>query len=201
MPPEYTRALLRADVTACAICRDMRDFRACARGCRNSRPSKLPMLMSDTPLLIRLAEDDDDFILALVPRFVDFTLPPWRRRHECIEGIRKDLSQHLDDQPPNNFLFVAEDADGERVGFIELQKTLDFFTGRSNCHVNNVAVSPAHEGRGVARALMAHAEAWALEHHCALVTLAVFPGNERARALYEACGYATDLLRLVKPVR
>jgi RimJ/RimL family protein N-acetyltransferase len=33
------------------------------------------------------------------------------------------------------------------------------------------------------------------------VTLAVFPGNERARALYEAAGYATDLLRLAKPVR
>jgi hypothetical protein len=29
----------------------------------------------------------------------------------------------------------------------------------------------------------------------------VFPGNEGARALYEASGYATDLLRLAKPVR
>ena len=47
--------------------------------------------MSDTRLLIRLAEDDDDFILGLVPRFVDFPLPPWRKRHECIEGIRTDL--------------------------------------------------------------------------------------------------------------
>jgi ribosomal protein S18 acetylase RimI-like enzyme len=157
--------------------------------------------MSDTNLLIRLAEDDDDFILALVPRFVDFTLPPWRRRHECIEGIRGDLTQHLEDQPPNNFLFVAEDADGERVGFIELQKTQDFFNGRTNCHVNNLAVAPPFERRGVARALMAHAEDWAREHRCALVTLAVFPGNERARALYESCGYAPDLLRLVKPVR
>ncbi len=157
--------------------------------------------MSDTPLLIRLAEDDDDFILALVPRFVDFTLPPWRRRHECIEGIRDDLGRHLDDQPANHFLFVAEDVDGERVGFIELQKTHDFFNGRTNCHINNVAVAPDHEGHGVGRALMAHAEEWAREHHCALVTLAVFPGNERARALYQTCGYATDLLRLVKPVR
>jgi ribosomal protein S18 acetylase RimI-like enzyme len=156
--------------------------------------------MPDMPLLIRLAEDDDDFILALVPRFVDFTLPPWRRRHECIEGIRGDLRRHLDDQPPNHFLFVAEDADGQRVGFIELQKTQDFFTGRTNCHVNNLAVAPAHEGRGVAKALLAHAESWAHEHRCALLTLAVFPGNERARALYDSCGYATDLLRLVKPV-
>jgi GNAT superfamily N-acetyltransferase len=62
-------------------------------------------------------------------------------------------------------------------------------------------VAPAHEGQGVGKALMAHAEAWAREHRCALITLAVFPGNERARALYEADGFATDLLRLAKPVR
>jgi GNAT superfamily N-acetyltransferase len=156
--------------------------------------------MTDIPLLIRLAEDDDEFILALVPRFVDFPLPPWRRRHECIEGIRDDLLRHLEDQPANSYLFVAE-AEGERVGFIHLQRTEDFFTGRSNCHVSDLAVAPGHEGRGIGKALLAHAEAWAREHHCQLVTLAVFPGNERARALYESTGYAPDLLRLAKPVR
>jgi ribosomal protein S18 acetylase RimI-like enzyme len=157
--------------------------------------------MTDLSLLIRLAEDDDDFILALVPRFVDFTLPPWRRRHECIEGIRKDLLRHLEDQPANSYLFVAEDAEGERVGFIHLQRTADFFTGRSNCHISDLAVSPQHEGNGVGQALLTHAEGWAREHHCQLVTLAVFPGNERARALYERGGYAPDLLRLAKSVR
>ncbi|SEJ43014.1 GNAT family N-acetyltransferase [Frateuria terrea] len=161
--------------------------------------------MSDTSsemkLLIRLAEDDDDFILGLVPRFVDFPLPPWRKRHECIEGIRKDLLRHLEDGTANDFLFVAEDGDGTVVGFIELQKTQDFFTGRTNCHINNVAVAPACEGRGVGKALMEHAEHWAREHRCALITLAVFPGNERARAVYEAAGYGVDLLRMVKPVR
>ncbi len=156
--------------------------------------------MTHSTLLIRLAEDDDDFILALVPRLVYFSLPPWRRRHECIAGIRKDLYQQLDEPTANNFLFVAEDAGGERVGFIELRKTQDFFTGRTNCHVNNVVVDPRHEGRGVGKALLAHAETWAREHHCALITLAVFPGNERALAMYESCGYATDLLRLAKPV-
>jgi ribosomal protein S18 acetylase RimI-like enzyme len=158
--------------------------------------------MTDMSLLIRLAEEeDDDFILEQVPRFVDFTLPPWRRRYECIEGIRNDLLRHLEDQPSNSYLFVAEDEDGERAGFIHLQRTADFFTGRSNCHISDIAVAPQHEGRGVGKALLAHAEAWAREHQCQLVTLAVFPGNERARALYEASGYTPDLLRLAKPVR
>jgi GNAT superfamily N-acetyltransferase len=157
--------------------------------------------MAEHDFLIRLAEDDDDFILGLVPRFTAFALPAWRKRHECIEGIRRDIARHLDEAPPNSYLFVAENADGERAGFIHLQKTQDFFTGRINCHISDLAVAPDHEGKGVARALLAHAEAWAREHHCQLMTLAVFPGNERARALYEASGYDTDLLRLAKPLR
>ena len=155
--------------------------------------------MSDIHFLIRLAEDDDDFILGLVPRFVDFSLPKWRKRHECIEGIRKDLGRHLDEQPANSYVFVAENDDGDRVGFIHLQKTQDYFTGRVNCHISDLAVSPRHEGQGVGKALIEHAEDWAREHQCQLVTLAVFPGNERARALYEAAGYHVDLLRLAKP--
>jgi ribosomal protein S18 acetylase RimI-like enzyme len=157
--------------------------------------------MATASYLIRLAHDDDDFILALVPRFVDFDLPAWRRRPDCIEGIHSDLARHLDEAPPNSYLFVAEDADGERAGFIHLQKTRDFFTGRGNCHVSDLAVAPRHEGRGVARALLAHAEAWAREHACQLITLAVFPGNQRARALYESAGYVIDLLRMAKPLR
>ncbi len=158
--------------------------------------------MNEYPFLIRLAEDedDDDFILGLVPRFVEFDLPAWRRRHECIEGIRRDIVHHLDDQPPNSYLFVAEDEGGERVGFMHLQKTQDFFTGRTNCHVSDLAVASVHEGRGAARALLEHAENWAREHRCALLTLAVFPGNEKGRALYDALGYGVDLLRLAKPL-
>ncbi|QAU23344.1 GNAT family N-acetyltransferase [Dyella sp. M7H15-1] len=156
--------------------------------------------MSDSPFHIRLAEDDDDFILGLVPRFVDFSLPVWRKRHECIEGIRKDLSRQLDEQPSNSYVFVAENDHGERVGFIHLQKNQDYFTGRANCHISDLAVAPRHEGQGVGKALIEHAEEWARKHQCQLVTLAVFPGNERARALYEAAGYNVDLLRLAKPM-
>lgn len=156
--------------------------------------------MSENNFRVRLAQDDDDFILALAPRLVDFPLPPWRRRHECLSGIRDDLLRHLDDPPANDFLFVAEDADGQRVGFLELQKTQDFFTGHTNCHISNIVVVPAHERRGIGRMLMAFAESWAREHRCALVTLAVLPGNERAQALYNASGYGIDLLRMAKPV-
>lgn len=159
--------------------------------------------MSDQPFLIRLADaDDDDFILSLIPRFVDFELPPWRRRNECIEGIRRDLGHHLQDQPANSFVFVIEDADdGRQVGFMHLQKTTDFFNGRTNCHISDLAVATGFEGRGFGRALIAHAEQWAHEHHCHMLTMAVFPGNTRALEMYEKAGCGVDLLRLTKPLR
>lgn len=149
--------------------------------------------------LVRLAQaDDDDFILGLVRRFVEFELPPWRRRGECAAGIRDDLARHLRDQPPGSYVFVAEDGDGERAGFLHLQTVPDFFTAAQNCHIADLAVAPAHEGRGIGSALLRFAEDWAKRHRCRHVTLAVFPGNQRARALYERHGFGTDLLRMAK---
>lgn len=151
---------------------------------------------------IRLAAADDDaFVLGLVRRFVEFELPPWRRRGECAKGIRDDLARHLAEQPPGSHVFVAEDDDGERVGFLHLQTVSDYFTGAQNCHIADVAVAPAHEGRGVGSALLAFAEDWARQHHCRHLTLAVFPGNERARSLYERHGFGIDLLRMARPIR
>lgn len=153
-------------------------------------------------LVIRLAAaDDDDFILGLVGRFVEFELPPWRRKGECAAGIRADVARHLAEQPPGSHVFVAEDDAGERAGFLHLQTVPDWFTGARNCHISDLAVAPALDGRGIGRALLEFAEAWAREHHCRHLTLAVFPGNERARALYERSGFGLDLLRMAKPLK
>lgn len=151
--------------------------------------------------LIRLAQADDDaFILGLVGRFVEFELPPWRRRGECAAGIREDLARHLREQPPGSYVFVAENEQGERAGFLHLQTVADFFTSAQNCHIADLAVAPAQEGRGIGAALLRFAEDWARQHRCRHLTLSVFPGNERARALYERHGFGTDLLRMAKRI-
>lgn len=156
----------------------------------------------DLELLVRAAgADDDEFILELAARFVDFDLPKWRRRNVVLEGIRRDLGRHLEEQPPGSFLFVVEeDSSGERLGFLHLQLVTDFFTGHQNCHISDLAVLPAHEGRGIGKALLGYAERFAREHRCERLQLAVFPGNERARKTYEAAGYGVEMLRMVKPL-
>lgn len=155
----------------------------------------------DTELLVRAASaEDDDFILGLVPRFVEFELPRWRKRHVVTEGIRRDLAAHLENPPPASFMYIAETDDGERVGFLHVQTMTDFFSGGLNCHVSDLVVAPGHDGQGIGRALLAWAEAFAREHRCERLTLGVFPGNERARRTYEAAGFGVDMVRMAKPL-
>lgn len=147
------------------------------------------------------APADADFILALAPRFVGFRLPRGRRRRETLAGIRADIARALHAAQADSPFFVAEDAAGQRVGFVHLVLQSDFFTGTPACHVSDLAVVRGRDGQGIGSALLAFAERFAKARACTRVTLSVFPGNARARALYERQGFAPDLLRMLKPLR
>ena len=121
-----------------------------------------------------------------------------RKKSETLAGIRADIARHLRDLPAASHLFVAENDDGERCGFLHLQTQKDFFTGALNCHISDIAVAPAFEHHGVGRALLDYTEHWARQHRCRFVTLAVFPGNEHARSVYERHGFGVELLRMTK---
>jgi ribosomal protein S18 acetylase RimI-like enzyme len=150
-------------------------------------------------LHIRVAcKSDRAFILGLVPRFVAFELPPWRDADESADGIRRDLVSHLDDRPDTSHLFVAETAANELAGFLHIQRTIDFFTGAANCHLSDLAVAPGMDGHGIGARLLEFSEEFARGLGCRFITLGVFPGNARARALYERHGYGVELLRMTK---
>lgn len=157
--------------------------------------------VGDNELLMRAAEPaDDDFILGLVPRFTSFELPPGRKKLVVSEGIRRDLLKHLDGSQPGSFLFIAETDDGEPAGFLHLQIVNDFFSGKPNCHISDIAVANGWDGKGLGRAMLDFAERFAREHRCERLTLAVFTGNARARKFYEASGFGTEMLRMAKPL-
>lgn len=143
--------------------------------------------------------DDHGFILSLVGRFTDVALPAGRTREELDAGIRADLERHLRERPAGSHLFVIEH-DGQPTGFLHLQVVPDFFGAGPHCHISDLAVAPGFEGRGLAGRLLAHAEAFGRTLGCRRLTLSVFPGNARARALYERHGFGTDLVRMGKPL-
>ena len=144
--------------------------------------------------------EDARFILSLVPRFVAFELPRARRKREVVATLRADLRRAMRETPATDHFFIACDAHHKSVGFLRLQLQRDYFSNGRACHVSDIAVAPGHDGRGIGRVLLAHAETWARANRCKLLTLSVFPANARARGLYEQAGFATDLVRMAKPL-
>ena len=83
---------------------------------------------------------------------------------------------------------------GEVVGCLHVLATTDFF-GLRHAHVSVLATTAAAEGTGVARALMAHAEAWTAKRGLPLLTLNVFDRNARARRFYEQSGFEVEMVK------
>ncbi len=151
--------------------------------------------------LVRAANAaDDDAILALCARFAQTPLPHFRQRHAFLTHLRQDIAADLENLPPGTVVLVAEDASGRCSGFARVRLVTDSVDGTRNAHLADLTVAAAHEGQGVAQALLEAVEAFAREQRCAHLQLFVFPGHERALRLYQRAGFDTDMLRLVKPL-
>jgi GNAT superfamily N-acetyltransferase len=160
------------------------------------------MTSADFRVSVRPARDEDgEFILALVPRLMEFGPPPWYDAARMVATDLETIGRILKEPPANTAVFVAEDDAGARLGFIHLNSTVDYFTREEVGHVSDVVVAPGGEGRGVGRALMAAAEEWARGRGYRLLTLNAFVRNTRARRLYERLGYGEDMVKYVKELR
>lgn len=141
---------------------------------------------------------DRELIIGLVPRLRAFGPPPLRPPTSIDDAERRALERALDAPPPASVLLVAELDDAGPVGVAYAETATDYFTGERHGHLAILIVSEAGEGQGVGRALLAAAEAWAAAQGYRLLTLNVFAGNARARAVYERAGFVPDTVRYAK---
>jgi len=131
------------------------------------------MIAEDDWLVLReirlqaLADSPSSFGSTLA-REQAFTDEPWRERARGSETTR---------------LFLAS-KDGTALGIAGV-----FDEGDGSVQLVSVWVTPAHRGRGVARALTTAALRFAAERGFSLVRLWVTDGNAAARALYERFGF------------
>lgn len=88
---------------------------------------------------------------------------------------------------PRAFSLLAR-LDGEAVGLANCFMGYSTFAAAPLVNIHDLAVLPAHRGRGIGKALLAAIEAEALQRGACKVTLEVLSGNP-ARHLYAACGY------------
>jgi GNAT superfamily N-acetyltransferase len=144
------------------------------------------------------AAADRAFLTGVVPRLRAFGPPPLRPADALDRAERETLERALDEPQPDAVLLVAELGDAGLAGVAYAHTATDYFTGEHHGHLSILAVAEAGEGQGVGPALLTAVEAWSAARGHRFITLNVFAGNDRARAVYERAGYAQDTLRYVK---
>jgi GNAT superfamily N-acetyltransferase len=142
------------------------------------------------------APDDRAFVLETVKRLAAFDVPAWRSGDEICEGEARTLRAWFEGSVEGTLL-VAERAH-DRLGFIFLERHTDYFTHEEHGHVGILAVTSPAEGTGAGRALLEAGEAWARNRGYRRLTLNVFSGNRRARAVYDRLGFAVETVRYTK---
>ncbi|KGA98351.1 alanine acetyltransferase [Alkalihalobacillus alcalophilus ATCC 27647 = CGMCC 1.3604] len=143
-------------------------------------------------------ETDRTFILKLSSRFSDFKLMSYRDEEQMKRVQFEIARQSLEPRSTQTEIFVAEENNGELMGYIELGSSEDYFTGKVQGYVSSVAVSTQGEGKGVGKKLMNTAEEWAKDKGFKQIVLDVFTGNERAVQFYEHLQYEAEIVKMVK---
>lgn len=153
-------------------------------------------------MLIRsVLPSDRAFVLSLVPRFVEWGCPGGQHPLTVIAAIERPLLEFFQTSPPNETLLIAENPQGEPLGYIYLKLQIDPFSGDRQGHVSHLVVSLAAEGQGVAKGLMQAGERWTQQQGGRSLTLSAFAGNQRARAFYEGIGFTVEMVKYRKQIQ
>lgn len=139
---------------------------------------------------------DRDLVLALAPRLTEW-VASWRDPVAVLAAVQGWVNDSLDAiARPGHAVYVAAMGDGI-AGFVTVTERTHF-TGQADAYVGELAVRAGLERRGIARELMAAAEAWAAGRGLPFLTLETGAANKPARGLYQALGYREEDVRLTK---
>ena len=156
--------------------------------------------MGEPIIPIRPAGDNDQAgILELAPRLAE-GVAPWRDQAEAPLAGRRWLEESLDAaKTGDGVVLVAVDAAGI-AGVISVRPSAHF-TGERDGYIGELVVADRASRRGIGRALVAAADAWARDHGLRNLTLHTGAFNTNARAFYAALGFAEEEVRLTRAIR
>ena len=140
--------------------------------------------------------DDRAFLLGLAPRLA-IGIPPWRDAQNMTATARNWITGSIEQHGQKTIVFVAEDAQGERLGFATVSHSTHF-TGVQQAYIGELASSEAAEGRGAGKALVQACEQWAREQGYAILSLTTGAANEHALDFYRHLGYRDEDITLVR---
>lgn len=87
---------------------------------------------------------------------------------------------------------IVAEVDGVVVGSVVLGQTIPLATHAHVLEIRGLAVAPEHQGRGIARALVAAACERAEQCGARKLSLRVMATNPSAQRLYESCGFRVE---------
>jgi ribosomal protein S18 acetylase RimI-like enzyme len=95
-------------------------------------------------------------------------------------------------QRDESVIFIARDATCEALGFTQLYPSFSSVSAQRIWVLNDLFVTAVARHRGVARALMECARAFALQTGALRLVLETAEDNRPAQALYESLGYVRE---------
>ncbi|MBP4041655.1 MULTISPECIES: GNAT family N-acetyltransferase [Aeromonas] len=104
------------------------------------------------------------------------------------DEVKANLARALADRPGAHVLLAW--VDGEPAGVATCFEGFSTFACQPLLNLHDLAVHPAHRGRGIGKRLLAEVERLGRELGCCKLTLEVLEGNRVAQAAYRASGFA-----------
>ena len=155
--------------------------------------------MGNSGIVIRPAADaDTEAIFALAPRLAE-GVAPWRDQAAARAAGRRWLADSLAAAAAGDgTVLVAADADAI-AGVISVRPSRHF-TGERDGYIGELVVAGHAARRGIGRALITAAEAWARDHGLENLTLHTGIFNTEARAFYASLGFAEEEVRLTRAI-
>ena len=128
--------------------------------------------------------DDATIVIDLLDAYA---LDPMGGGKPLSDHVRRNLAAGLA-EVPGAFSLIAR-LDGRPVGLANCFTGYSTFAAAPLINVHDVVVLPDARGNGVGQALMAAIEKKARKIEACKITLEVLSGNDRAKAVYERCGF------------
>jgi GNAT superfamily N-acetyltransferase len=156
-----------------------------------------PLCDRPRPIQVRpYRPEDADFVRSLAPRLT-IGMPGWRDPQGCLAAVERWIAGSIAQHGQRAAVFVAEDDDGERLGFASVSVEAHF-TGERQAYIGELATSATAEGQGVGHALLRACEDWARAQGFRIIALSTGAANARALGFYHHLGYHDEDVRLVR---
>ncbi len=142
--------------------------------------------------------EDGEAMYALLPRLAAFEFPKNRTPEHAYTGDGKMLKKWMAGEHPEAFVYVAEDAENNILGWSYVTMQPEFMSYAPGCHLEVILVDENASGAGIGKALLKISEEEAKKRGAKSMTLHVWENNKIARSIYEKNGFESELMRYIK---